>query len=53
MEDKKASVSTNNTEEKKPTSEELIAKVIPEDGGIDLGEKEKKKSRDGGKIIIE
>lgn len=53
MEDKKASVSTNNTEEKKPTSEELIANVIPEDGGIDLGEKEKKKSRDGGKIIIE
>ncbi|MEE1012297.1 MAG: AI-2E family transporter [Acutalibacteraceae bacterium] len=54
MENNKKTVAENTSAESKPTSEELIANVIPEDGGIEIKDDKKEKKRsDGGKIIIE
>lgn len=54
MENNKKNVAENTSAESKPTSEELIANVIPEDGGIEIKDDKKEKKRsDGGKIIIE
>lgn len=54
MENNKKTVAEITSAEPKPTSEELIANVIPEDGGIEIKDDKKEKKRsDGGKIIIE
>ncbi|MBR4858592.1 MAG: AI-2E family transporter [Clostridia bacterium] len=41
----------NNTQPTEPTSKDLIASVIPEDGGVDTPEKKNKSN--GGKIVFE
>ena len=52
MENNKKTVAEITSAEPKPTSEELIANVIPEDGGIEIKDDKKEKKRsDGGKIV--
>jgi len=41
----------NNTQPAEPTSKELIASVIPEDGGVDMPEKKNKSN--GGRLVFE
>lgn len=54
MGNKKNQTLSDNTVENKHSAEELVASVIPEDGGINTEtKKSKKKNTDGGKIVIE
>ncbi|MBE6770678.1 MAG: AI-2E family transporter [Ruminococcaceae bacterium] len=46
-------IPVNEEQTKEPTSKELLASVIPEDGGIDEQTKKSKKSNIGGRLVFE
>lgn len=53
MDNNNTQITDAETQEREPTSQELIASVIPEDGGIEANAKKSQKNNAGGKIVFE